>query len=61
VQEPRLRDIEALATLLQHVDCVVTARTILLDALVNLGCRSARVLYDEETTGRPASRGRRKA
>jgi CDP-glycerol:poly(glycerophosphate) glycerophosphotransferase len=47
VQEPSYTDIEVLATLLQHVDCVVcNAGTILLDALANdrpVVC----VLYDE--------------
>jgi hypothetical protein len=47
VQEPSFTDIEVLATLLRHGDCVVTnAGTILLDALVNdrpVVC----VLYDE--------------
>ena len=47
VQEPSYTDLEVLATLLQHVDCVVAnAGTILLDALVNdrpVVC----VLYDE--------------
>lgn len=47
VQEPSFTDIDVLATLLQHGDCVVTnAGTILLDALVNdrpVVC----VLYDE--------------
>jgi CDP-Glycerol:Poly(glycerophosphate) glycerophosphotransferase len=51
VQEPSYTDIDALATLLQHVDCVVcNAGTILLDALANdrpVVC----VLYDE---GAPA-------
>ena len=51
----RFTDIEALATLLQHGDCVVTnAGTILLDALVNdrpVVC----VLYDEGSD-RPARR-----
>jgi CDP-glycerol glycerophosphotransferase (TagB/SpsB family) len=53
VQEPSFTDIEVLATLLQHVDCVVTnAGTILLDALVNdrpVVC----VLYDEGDDGPP--------
>ena len=47
VQSPSYTDIESLATLLQHVDCVVcNAGTILLDALANdrsVVC----VLYDE--------------
>jgi hypothetical protein len=47
VQEPSYTDLETLATLLQHGDCVVAnAGTILLDALVNdrpVVC----VLYDE--------------
>jgi hypothetical protein len=47
VQEPSYTDLETLATLLQHGDCVVAnAGTILLDALVNdrpIVC----VLYDE--------------
>jgi CDP-glycerol glycerophosphotransferase (TagB/SpsB family) len=47
VQEPSYTDLELLATLLQHVDCVVcNAGTILLDALTNdrpVVC----VLYDE--------------
>jgi hypothetical protein len=51
VQEPSYTDIEVLATILQHVDCVVcNAGTILLDALANdrpVVC----VLYDE---GAPA-------
>jgi CDP-glycerol glycerophosphotransferase (TagB/SpsB family) len=47
VQEPSYTDIEALATLLQHVDCVVcNAGTILLDALVN-DRPAVCVLYDE--------------
>jgi len=47
VQEPSYTDIEALATLLQHVDCVVcNAGTILLDALVN-DRAAVCVLYDE--------------
>ena len=54
VQEPSFTDIEALATLLQHGDCVVTnAGTILLDALVNdrpVVC----VLYDEGSDRPPA-------
>ena len=38
VQEPSYTDLEVLATLLQHVDCVVAnAGTILLDSLVNAG------------------------
>ena len=51
VQEPSFTDLEALATVLQHADAVVSnAGTILLDALVNdrpVVC----VLYDE---GAPA-------
>jgi CDP-Glycerol:Poly(glycerophosphate) glycerophosphotransferase len=47
VQEPSYTDLDLLATLLQHVDCVVcNAGTILLDALANdrpVVC----VLYDE--------------
>ncbi len=51
VQEPSYTDLEVLATLLQHVDCVVcNAGTILLDALVN-DRPSVCVLYDE---GAPA-------
>ena len=54
VQEPSFTDIEELATLLQHADCVVTnAGTIMLDALVNdrpVVC----VLYDEGDEGPPA-------
>jgi hypothetical protein len=51
VQEPSYSDIEVLATLLQHVDCVVAnAGTILLDSLVN-GRPAVCVLYDE---GAPA-------
>jgi hypothetical protein len=51
VQEPSYQDLEALATLLQHVDCVVAnAGTILLDALVN-DRPAVCVLYDE---GAPA-------
>jgi hypothetical protein len=47
VQEPSYTDLEALATLLQHVDCVVAnAGTILLDALVN-DRPAVCVLYDE--------------
>jgi hypothetical protein len=48
VQEPSYTDLEVLATLLQHVDCVVAnAGTILLDALVN-DRPSVCVLFDEE-------------
>ena len=51
VQEPSYTDLEALATILQHVDCVVSnAGTILLDALVN-DRPAVCVLYDE---GAPA-------
>ncbi len=51
VQEPSFTDIEALATLLHHVDCVVTnAGTILLDALVN-DRPAVCVLYDEGDDG----------
>jgi CDP-glycerol glycerophosphotransferase (TagB/SpsB family) len=51
VQEPSYTDIELLATLLQHVGCVVAnAGTILLDALVN-DRPAVCVLYDE---GAPA-------
>jgi CDP-glycerol glycerophosphotransferase (TagB/SpsB family) len=47
VQEPSYTDIEALATLLQHCDCVVAnAGTILLDSLVN-DRPAVCVLYDE--------------
>jgi UDP-N-acetylglucosamine:LPS N-acetylglucosamine transferase len=47
VQEPTYRDLEELATLLQHGDVVVcNAGTILLDALVN-DRPSVCVLYDE--------------
>jgi hypothetical protein len=47
VQEPSYTDIDALATLLQHGDCVVAnAGTILLDALVN-DRPCVCVLYDE--------------
>jgi hypothetical protein len=47
VQEPSYTDIEALATLLQHGDCVVAnAGTILLDSLVN-DRPAVCVLYDE--------------
>jgi CDP-glycerol glycerophosphotransferase (TagB/SpsB family) len=47
VQEPSYTDLEALATLLQHVDCVVAnAGTILLDSLVN-DRPAVCVLYDE--------------
>ena len=47
VQEPSYTDIETLATLLQHGDCVVAnAGTILLDALVN-DRPAVCVLYDE--------------
>jgi hypothetical protein len=51
VQEPSYTDLELLATLLQHVDCVVcNAGTILLDALAN-DRPAVCVLYDE---GAPA-------
>jgi CDP-glycerol glycerophosphotransferase (TagB/SpsB family) len=51
VQEPSYTDMEVLATLLQHVDCVVAnAGTILLDGLVN-DRPAVCVLYDE---GAPA-------
>jgi CDP-Glycerol:Poly(glycerophosphate) glycerophosphotransferase len=47
VQEPSFTDLETLAVLLQHGDCVVSnAGTILLDALVN-DRPSVCVLYDE--------------
>ena len=47
VQEPSFTDIETLAVLLQHGDCVVSnAGTILLDALVN-DRPAVCVLYDE--------------
>jgi hypothetical protein len=47
VQEPSYADIDVLATLLQHVDCVVAnAGTILLDSLVN-DRPAVCVLYDE--------------
>jgi CDP-glycerol glycerophosphotransferase (TagB/SpsB family) len=47
VQEASYTDLEALATLLQHVSAVVSnAGTILLDAIVN-DCPSVCVLYDE--------------
>jgi len=47
VQEPSFTDLEVLATLLQHGDCVVSnAGTILLDALVN-DRPAVCVLYDE--------------
>ena len=47
VQEPSYSDLEDLATLLQHGDCVVSnAGTILLDALVN-DRPAVCVLYDE--------------
>ena len=47
VQEPSYTDLEALATILQHADCVVSnAGTILLDALVN-DRPAVCVLYDE--------------
>jgi CDP-Glycerol:Poly(glycerophosphate) glycerophosphotransferase len=47
VQEPSYTDLEVLATLLQHVDCVVcNAGTILLDALAN-DRPAVCVLYDE--------------
>jgi len=51
VQEPSFTDLETLAALLQHGECVVTnAGTILLDALVN-DRPTVCVLYDE---GAPA-------
>ncbi|MDQ2981953.1 MAG: hypothetical protein M3R26_06505, partial [Actinomycetota bacterium] len=51
VQEPSFTDLETLAVLLQHGDCVVSnAGTILLDALVN-DRPTVCVLYDE---GAPA-------
>jgi hypothetical protein len=47
VQEPSYTDMEVLATLLRHVDCVVcNAGTILLDALAN-DRPAVCVLYDE--------------
>ncbi|MGZ4316889.1 MAG: CDP-glycerol glycerophosphotransferase family protein [Gaiellaceae bacterium] len=47
VQEPSFTDLDTLAVLLQHGDCVVTnAGTILLDALVN-DRPTVCVLYDE--------------
>jgi UDP-N-acetylglucosamine:LPS N-acetylglucosamine transferase len=47
VQQPSFTDLEILAVLLQHGDCVVSnAGTILLDALVN-GRPAICVLYDE--------------
>lgn len=47
VQEPSYTDMEILATLLQHVDCVVcNAGTILLDSLAN-DRPAVCVLYDE--------------
>jgi hypothetical protein len=47
VQEPSFTDLETLAILLEHGDCVVTnAGTILLDALVN-DRPTVCVLYDE--------------
>jgi hypothetical protein len=47
VQEPSFTDLETLAVLLQHGDCVVTnAGTILLDSLVN-DRPTVCVLYDE--------------
>jgi CDP-Glycerol:Poly(glycerophosphate) glycerophosphotransferase len=47
VQEPSYTDLDLLATLLQHVDCVVcNAGTILLDALAN-DRAAVCVLYDE--------------
>ena len=47
VQKPSYTDLETLATLLQHVDCVVAnAGTILLDGLVN-DRPAVCVLYDE--------------
>jgi CDP-glycerol:poly(glycerophosphate) glycerophosphotransferase len=51
VQEPSYTDLDVLATLLQHLDCVIcNAGTILLDALAN-GRPVVCVLYDE---GAPA-------
>jgi CDP-glycerol:poly(glycerophosphate) glycerophosphotransferase len=51
VQEPSYTDLDVLATLLQHVDCVIcNAGTILLDALAN-DRPAVCVLYDE---GAPA-------
>jgi CDP-Glycerol:Poly(glycerophosphate) glycerophosphotransferase len=51
VQEPSYTDLEDLATLLQHVDCLVAnAGTILLDAIVN-DCAAVCVTFDE---GAPA-------
>ena len=53
VQEPSHVDIDVLATLLQHVDTVVSnAGTILLDALVN-DRPAVCVLYDEGLDGSP--------
>ena len=50
VQEPSFTDLETLAILLEHGDCVVTnAGTILLDALVN-DRPTVCVLYDEGAT-----------
>lgn len=47
VQDPSYTDMEDLATLLQHVDCVVAnAGTILLDAIVN-DCPAVCVTFDE--------------
>jgi CDP-glycerol glycerophosphotransferase (TagB/SpsB family) len=47
VQEPSYTDLESLATVLQHVDCVVAnAGTILLDAIVN-DRPAVCVLFDE--------------
>ena len=47
MQEPSYTDMETLATLLQHVDCVVAnAGTILLDASSTTG-PAVCVLYDE--------------
>ena len=47
MQEPSFTDLETLAILLEHGDCVVTnAGTILLDALVN-DRPTVCVLYDE--------------
>lgn len=54
VQEPSFTDIDVLATLLQHGDCVVTnAGTILLDALAN-DRPAVCVLYDEGSDAPPA-------
>ena len=48
VQKASFTDLEDLATLLQHVDCLVaTAGTVLLDALVN-DRPSVCILFDED-------------